>query len=141
MANHDDVFEQARLKLVGRIYPAIKSCVSNRYRILLGIFAFYSFIATTDLYEGKPVKPWIFMGVSAIFTVFIVHNMLNYRKNAQEQYAAEDVVITDKRLKSKSEKKKKKEDDFRHGIKFEIVFGVCTFLIVVGLAVVFVLID
>jgi hypothetical protein len=134
MANHDDVFEQAKLKLEGRIYPAIQSCVSNRYRILLGVFAFYSFIASTELY-GKihDNRPWILIGASIIFIAFIVHNMFNYWKNAQEQYAAEDVVITDKRLKSKP----KKKGYYRHGIKFEIIFGVCSILIVIGLAVLF----
>ena len=137
MSDQPSVFEQAKLKLEGRIYPAIKSCVSNRYRILLGVFAFYSFIATTDLYKGIKEKPWILIGVSAIFTAFILHNVLNYRKNAQEQYAAEKVIITDKRLKSIQKKNRKKKDDFIHGIKFEIAFGVCSFLIAVGLAILF----
>ena len=38
--------ENNRFILEGRIYPAIRACVNNRYRIILAFFAYYSFIYT-----------------------------------------------------------------------------------------------
>ena len=83
-----------KTKLEGRIYPAIQSCVNNRYKIILGIFAYYGFIL---LQSGKPwflnIGCWIHflnLVVSVIFTIFLIHNTANYLANASEQKEIED---------------------------------------------------
>jgi len=78
----------AKEKLEGRIYPAIKSCVGNRYKIVTGIFSVYAFIKSslnTNIITGQ-VLPY----VAWVFTFFTIHNSFNYFFNAWEQYNLEE---------------------------------------------------
>ncbi|UCB45482.1 MAG: hypothetical protein JSV25_14940 [Spirochaetota bacterium] len=101
MVDHD-AFEQAKLKLEGRIYPAIQRCVSNRYRILMGVLTYYGFIARTGFYEkliGDPYRvSWV---VSIAFSLLAGINSLNYILNAWEQYGAEARIISFEELHPK----------------------------------------
>jgi hypothetical protein len=83
--------EKDKTILTGRIYPAISACVGNRGKIILSLFAFYSFILT-DQGMRKLVHEhwWVKLGVSALFAIFIVHNGVNYFLNAKEQILREE---------------------------------------------------
>jgi len=77
-------------KLTGRIYPTILSCVNNRYIILLGIFAFYSFILTTEVKSISEKLRDIQLYGSITFSVIIIFNSLNYFVNSAEQFKIEN---------------------------------------------------
>jgi uncharacterized membrane protein len=69
-----------------RIYPAIQSCVSNRYKIILGIFIYYGFILSNErIYQAYKTHPYFNLIPSIIFTIFIVHNFLNYHSNSKDR--------------------------------------------------------
>ena len=92
--------------LTGRIYPAIQSCVRNRYYIILGIFAYYGFILTADKFWSKISHQnldavTINLFVSIIFTFFVFHNLINYWSNGEEEYKLEgkkDKIFPDMEL-------------------------------------------
>jgi len=83
--------------LTGRIYPAIKACVNNRYKIVLAFFAYYSFILNSFILkqENSSKKEWekwvddVNWYASIIFTLFILLNILNYGFNAHDQLKRE----------------------------------------------------
>jgi len=50
---NDELTQKDKVILDGRVYPAIQACVSNRYKIVLGIFAYYSFIFTSENFYKK----------------------------------------------------------------------------------------
>jgi hypothetical protein len=82
---NDNTFEKNKMILQGRIYPAIQECVNNRYKIVLGIFAYYSFIFSSGQFpEGWKALIVNFI-VSLIFTGFIIHNLVNYCWNNNEE--------------------------------------------------------
>lgn len=111
--NNDNLSEKDKVILQGRIYPAIQSCVQNRYYLLLGIFAYYSFIFTSPEFQKKiNANPEVSCLISLIFTVFIVHNLMNYWLNSIEQ--------------------KEKEGDKRDSPTMEISFFSITFLLIWG---------
>jgi len=93
--------EDTNLFLTGRIYPAIKSCVNNRYKIVLAFFAYYSFmlnsfILNSDYVGGDIWKIWIRdvnPAASILFALFITLNSVNYFSNALEQYKFEGIPI------------------------------------------------
>jgi hypothetical protein len=70
--------------LEGRIYPAIKACVNNRYKIILSIFAYYSFIISAKD-SIKNISHNINLYASMLFTFFIIHNLVNYWLNNAEE--------------------------------------------------------
>jgi hypothetical protein len=78
-----------KIKLTGRIYPAIQKCVGNRYRILIGIFAYYGFLLTKpsilSLFQTNKIN----LFVSIFFTLCICHNTYNYCANANDQHKIE----------------------------------------------------
>ena len=78
-------------KLDGRIYPAIKNCVNNRYRIITGIFTYYAFLLS-DLSNNFPQLKAKIIGsfIPFVFLLFILHNFLNYRENAKVQHELEN---------------------------------------------------
>ena len=81
----NDLNELDKLKLTGRIYPAIKSCVDNRYKIVIGFFAYYTFVLnSTNINAIKNNFTAIQLIMSIIFTLFIFHNYYNYASNADE---------------------------------------------------------
>ena len=80
----DDLNELDKLKLTGRIYPAIKSCVDNRYKIVISFFAFYAFILNVKIETIKVNFHAIQIIMSIIFTLFVFHNYINYAANANE---------------------------------------------------------
>ena len=77
--------------LNGRIYPAIKNCVNNRYRIVTGVFTYYAFLLS-KLSNNFPQMKTKFIGsfIPIVFLLFILHNFLNYRANAKDQYEFEN---------------------------------------------------
>jgi hypothetical protein len=83
--------EKDKIILTGRIYPAIQSCVRNRYLIVLGIFAYYSFVFTSErfdnLCENQRFK--INVLVSLIFSFFVAHNLANYWLNQKDEVKIE----------------------------------------------------
>ncbi len=70
-----------------RIYPAIKSCVDNRQKIVAGIFAVYAFIKSSLNTGIKDASTFCF--IAWIFTFFVLHNSINYYFNAKEQFKLE----------------------------------------------------
>ena len=90
--NNDELSQKDKVILKGRIYPAIQACVSNRYKIVLGIFAYYSFIFTSEKFFEKSGCYNVNLLVSIIFTFFVLHNLWNYWRNAKEQKKIEDNI-------------------------------------------------
>ncbi len=83
-------------KLEGRIYPAIKSCVNNRYKIIAGIFSVYAFMKSslnTGILTSK-----VSIYVAFIFTFFVLHNTLNYYLNLVEQQKIENNKVIKSKL-------------------------------------------
>ena len=79
--------------LTGRIYPAIQSCVNNRYKIIVGYFLIVGFF----LINKNELKEVIDSGafyLAGIFTIFVIHNFFNYLLNAREQWKLEDTAKT-----------------------------------------------
>ena len=75
--------------LKNRIYPAIQSCVKARYYIIVGIFAFYSFILTSNVPSITTNFDCIKLYGSIMFTLFTFLNSYNYCRNSGEQYSIE----------------------------------------------------
>ena len=92
--------EKAKFILNGRIYPAIKSCVNNRYKIVLSFFAFHAFILNADIDFIIKHKPDIIFLGSILFSLFVIHNFINYAMNAHEECILEDRNYLGKWLKS-----------------------------------------
>jgi len=80
-----EISDSSKTILTGRIYPAIQSCVSNRYKIIVGYFAIVGFL----LIDKEKLKELIASGsmvfLAIIFTLFVIHNSVNYWLNAKEQ--------------------------------------------------------
>jgi hypothetical protein len=77
--------------LTGRIYPAIQSCVSNRYKIVVGYFAVVGFLLGVDKEKLKElVETGSVTLLAIIFTLFVFHNLSNYWLNANEQQRLEE---------------------------------------------------
>jgi hypothetical protein len=97
MNNDNELFsdnkitEKEKVILNGRIYPAIKACVNNRYKIVISFFAYYSFILNaeikfiTDFFDIFQLG----LGISLLFTFFIILNYINYAFNAWEEQKIE----------------------------------------------------
>ena len=75
--------------LTGRIYPAIQSCVNNRYKIILAFFAYHSFIYSSDNCCEIANKTGVKWGASILFGVFIILNTANYLLNTCDQIKRE----------------------------------------------------
>ncbi|MDI6728747.1 MAG: hypothetical protein QMD44_07495 [Thermodesulfovibrionales bacterium] len=90
----------AKEKLEGRIYPAIKSCVGNRYKIITGIFSVYAFVKSS--LNTNIITEKVSLYAAWVFTFFVVHNSANYFFNAWEQYGLEETegneISTGKRI-------------------------------------------
>ena len=73
--------------LRGRIYPAIQSCVQNRYLILVAVFTYYAFIVNSVDFRGLDltIKFIVNLIVSIIFVGAVWHNLLNYVYNNIEE--------------------------------------------------------
>jgi len=80
--SNENLSDKNKMILTGRIYPAIQSCVNNRYKIVLGIFAYYGFIFTSKL---STITCKVNFFTSIIFTLFAGHNLWNYWANARDQ--------------------------------------------------------
>lgn len=78
-----------RFLLSERIYPAIKECVNNRYKILIGFFAYYAFITNTTNHAILINIVLIQVIIAIMFSVFIVFNYINYYLNTREQLILE----------------------------------------------------
>jgi len=76
--------------LINRIYPAIKSCIDNRYKILISIFAFYSFILISENQNIKSHFNEIILYASLLFTLLTGLNSFNYIRNSKEQNDLEE---------------------------------------------------
>ena len=76
-------------KLEHRIYPAIRSCISNRYKIVAGIFSLYAFIASSLNTNKEIINQKVSYFAAWIFTFFVIHNASNYCFIAWEQYDLE----------------------------------------------------
>jgi hypothetical protein len=92
--SNNKLFQINKLILEGRIYPAIRSCVNNRYKIILGLFAYYSFIFSSKIFfqvltNSRGIVNDI---VSIIFILFIIHNRINYKLNCKEQTVLETEI-------------------------------------------------
>ncbi|MGO8693786.1 MAG: hypothetical protein ACLQMF_08970 [Rectinemataceae bacterium] len=84
--------EWTRIKLEGRIYPAVKSCVRNRYLIVSGFLAYAALLLTGSdaralVYSGNALRA---LAVPIVFSAFVVHNFFNYVLNAVEQVRLEN---------------------------------------------------
>ncbi len=73
-----------KLALKGRVYPTIRSCVDNRYRILAGIAAYYGFVLATSMPLHR-----VSVLVTAVMAAFVLHNLYNYWTAAKEQFVLE----------------------------------------------------
>ena len=87
----NDLTESDKSILTGRIYPAIQSCVGNRYKIIVGYFAIIGFV----LFDSTKLQLFLRSGgavlTAIIFTLFVLHNTVNYWSNAKEQWRREQL--------------------------------------------------
>ena len=94
MAN--DFLDRSKTILTGRIYPAIQSCVANRYRILVGYFTVVGILLA---WEKAKLKELVSSGAAClltiVFTLFVIHNCINYCLNALEQRQLEQAKEKD----------------------------------------------
>ncbi len=83
--------------LKGRIYPAIKSCVNNRYKILVGYFTFYSSLLVMSSNEiiNSETSTNIKLITNIIFIFIIIHNYINYLLNNWEEMKLEKRTYAD----------------------------------------------
>ena len=89
--NKNEISEKNKTILSGRIYPTIQSCVNNRYKIVVGYFAIcgYLVINKDRLKEFVDIGAVSFLAI--IFTIFIMHNSVNYWLNSKEQSKLEQL--------------------------------------------------
>ncbi len=78
--------DNEKTRLTGRIYPTIQSCVNNRYKIIVGYFAVVGFLLVKVDVLKLFIKSGALVFLSIIFTLFVVHNSVNYWRNAKEQW-------------------------------------------------------
>jgi hypothetical protein len=76
--------------LKGRIWPAINSCVGNRYKIVVSLFAFYSFIMTSTINSIRTRFSTIQLYISVMISLFTIFNSINYILNSGEQWRIEN---------------------------------------------------
>ena len=109
-----ELSEKNKFILQGRIYPAIQSCVNNRYKIILGIFVYYGFILSNDkIFQTFKNHPYFNLISSIIFTVFIVHNFFNYHFNSKDRVKHEGV-----------------KENFFYMNLMELIFGVLVLILI-----------
>ena len=77
------------LKLTGRIYPAIKSRVNNRWKIMFALFAYYNFSFSSRVIITARTKFPLDNVMSLILIIFVFQNLVNYYFNAKEQIRIE----------------------------------------------------
>jgi len=117
--NTTNEFERNKMILQGRVYPAIQSCVNNRYKIILGIFAYYAFIFSSGRFTEDIRGLFVNFLVSVIFTIFLIHNLVNYWLNNNEKCE----------LEKKCDPEKKRESECP---TMEIIFFVSVFILIWG---------
>ena len=83
--NNDRLSELDKLTLKDAIFPALLSCVNNRYRIVLGVFLYYAFILNSLKLFEPTMKKEVNLISSVIFTFFVLHNALNYWMNSRDR--------------------------------------------------------
>lgn len=109
-----ELSEKNKFILQGRIYPAIQSCVNNRYKIILGIFIYYGFILSNDkIFQTFKNHPNFNFISSIIFTAFVIHNFFNYHFNSKDRVKHEGV----------------KENCFYMNL-MELIFGVVALILI-----------
>jgi hypothetical protein len=81
--------EYKKFILAERIYPAIKECVNNRYKILIGFFAYYAFVTNTTNSTINTNIRLIQIVMAIVFSVFIIFNSISYYLNTREQLMLE----------------------------------------------------
>ena len=84
-----EISDSGKTKLTGRIYPAIQSCVSIRYKIIVGYFAIVGFFVINKEQLNRFIDSNAAVFLAVVFTLFIIHNFFNYWFNAKEQWELE----------------------------------------------------
>jgi hypothetical protein len=86
-----NISETNKFILQNRIYPAIKSCVNNRYKIIIGIISYYSFI-----FQFKDKISYLIVIkilLSTLFYLLVLLNSINYYTNYANQIELENEFI------------------------------------------------
>ena len=86
-----EVTDLEKTILTGRIYPAIQSCVGNRYKIIIGYFAIVGFLLVNDEVLKRFIEYKAAALLAAVFMVFAIFNLVNYWLNAKEQWKLEGI--------------------------------------------------
>ena len=86
-----DISENEKIILTGRIYPAIQSCVANRYKIIVGYFALVGYLLINEKVLQKFYKNYAVSLLACVFAAFILVNFLNYWLNAIQQWKIEGI--------------------------------------------------
>ncbi len=82
----NEISDSEKTILTGRIYPAIQSCVNNRYKIIVGYFAVVGFLlAVSDEKSEELIESGAASFLALIFSLFVVHNSVNYWRNSSDQ--------------------------------------------------------
>lgn len=79
--------EKDKTILTGRVYPNVLACVNNRYKIILGFFAYYAFIVNAKKIISQPIN----LVASIIFSLFVIHNLINYWTILLDEYKHEKI--------------------------------------------------
>lgn len=126
-ARNRRISEDDEIILKGRVYPAIQSCVGNRYKIVLGIFAFYAFILNSGQGIVSQNIQYLKIFGTIVFAFFIIHNMCNYMKNTKEQISLE------KSWKDKTSHQDNLDESVFSGSSLEIIFSIVGVLAIIFL--------
>lgn len=81
----DILSDKDKMLLEHNIYPAMRSCVNNRYRIVLGIFIYYGAIISSKTFAEPIMGSAVNLVASIIFSLFVVHNGVNYYLNTRAE--------------------------------------------------------
>jgi hypothetical protein len=109
-----EISDKDKFILQGRIYPILNTCINNRYKIILGIFAFYAFILNSNVGTIQKNLEEIKLYGSIMFTLFIAFNSLNYFFNEIDKLNREKI----------------KKDCWLWRNKMELIFAIISIAIV-----------
>lgn len=77
--------DKDKVILTGRIYPAIQSCVANRYKIVAGYYVTLGVVIFNEEKQNLFIESGAALLVAIIFSIFTCHNTYNYWENADDQ--------------------------------------------------------
>lgn len=63
----------------------------NRYKIIVGYFAIVGFLLINEEKLKRFIDSGAVVFLAIVFTIFVIHNSVNYCRNAKEQWKLEKI--------------------------------------------------